>query len=162
MNNEKIIILGGGYAGIQAAKKLHKLFRKKDSVSITLIDRNPFHTLITELHEVAGSRVDEDAIKIPYKMIFEFTNVNVINDNIERINPEEQTVFLRNNKLNYDYLIIATGSEASSFNIPGIDEHAFKLWSLEDALKIKNHIVHMFKTASEEQDTDKRKTCLLL
>ena len=50
----KIVILGGGYAGVHAGKLLHKAYKKNDDIQVTLIDANPYHTLMTELHEVAG------------------------------------------------------------------------------------------------------------
>ena len=67
---KRIAILGGGYGGVLTAKKLAKKFKKDEEVEITLIDQNPYHTLLTELHEVAAGRVSEDAIRIDYKKIF--------------------------------------------------------------------------------------------
>ena len=68
--SKKIVILGAGYAGVHAAKKLAKKYKKNNDVEITLIDKNPFHTLMTELHEVAGGRVSEDSVKIELSKIF--------------------------------------------------------------------------------------------
>ena len=68
---KRIIILGGGYAGVHAGKILHKAFKKDETVSVTLIDKNSYHTLMTELHEVAGNRVGEDSVRISYKRIFQ-------------------------------------------------------------------------------------------
>src|SRR5690606_11336706 len=83
---KQIIVLGGGYGGVLTAKKLAKKLKKQPDVRITLIDRNPYHTLLTELHEVAANRVDEDSIKIDLKKIFAgFKNVDVVLDNIENI-----------------------------------------------------------------------------
>uniref|UniRef100_UPI000AE7F799 hypothetical protein n=1 Tax=Clostridium sp. NkU-1 TaxID=1095009 RepID=UPI000AE7F799 len=67
---KKIVVLGAGYAGILTAKKLEKKFRKMkmdNEVSISIIDRHPFHTMLTELHEVAAGRVEEDSIRISLK-----------------------------------------------------------------------------------------------
>jgi NADH dehydrogenase len=61
---KNIVIVGAGYAGVLTAKKLAKKFKKNEDVNITIIDKNPFHTMLTELHEVAANRVDEDSIKI--------------------------------------------------------------------------------------------------
>jgi NADH dehydrogenase len=66
MSPKKIIILGGGYAGVEAARKLAKKFRKQKEVEITLIDKNPFHTLMTELHEVAAARVKPDSVRVSF------------------------------------------------------------------------------------------------
>ena len=81
----KIVIVGAGYSGILTAKKLEKKFRKANNsdVSITIIDKNPFHTMLTELHEVAANRVDEESIKISLKKVFAGRNVDVKLDTIE-------------------------------------------------------------------------------
>ena len=67
---KRVVIIGGGYAGVHAGKILHKAFKKDKDVSVTLIDKNSYHTLMTELHEVAGNRVSEDSVKISYNRIF--------------------------------------------------------------------------------------------
>jgi len=64
---KKIVVLGAGYAGVLTAKKLAKKTKKANHrVDITLIDKNPFHTMLTELHEVAAGRVEEDSIRITW------------------------------------------------------------------------------------------------
>ena len=155
-----ILIIGGGYAGIEAAKKLHKYFRRNPDVEITLIDQNPFHGLITELHEVAGYRVEEESVKVPIKHILQYTKVKFIKARVERVEPEKKLAILDNQSISYDYLVIATGSEPTSFGIPGIDDHGFSLWSLEDAVKIKAQIINMFTQAKIEKDPEKRKQLL--
>ncbi len=161
MDKKKIVILGGGYAGVHAAKVLHKAFRKhKDQVDITLVDRHKYHTLMTELHEVAGNRVDEASVKISYNRIFAGKMVNVIQDEIVNIDFEKQ--FLKGNigNYNYDQLLIATGAEPADFNIPGIKEHSFYLWSLKDALRIKRHIIDTITAASYEKNPEVKKEML--
>ncbi|GJM77084.1 hypothetical protein HMSSN036_93000 [Paenibacillus macerans] len=66
---KKIVVLGGGYGGVVTSKHLAKLFKKDKDVQIQLIDRNPYHTLLTELHEVAANRAPEDSVKIELKKI---------------------------------------------------------------------------------------------
>ena len=70
----KIVVIGAGYAGVLATKKLEKKLRKKklaDLTEITIIDKHPYHTMLTELHEVAACRVGEESIKMNLKQIFE-------------------------------------------------------------------------------------------
>ena len=81
---KQIVVLGAGYAGILIAKKLEKRLRKKD-VDITIIDKNPFHTMLTELHEVAAWRVDEENIRLDIKKIFAGRKVNVVQDHIMKM-----------------------------------------------------------------------------
>ena len=80
-----VVIVGAGYAGILTAKKLAKKFKKDDSVNITIIDKNPYHTMLTELHEVAACRVDESSIRINLEKVFAGRKVNVVLDSVETI-----------------------------------------------------------------------------
>ena len=95
---KNIVILGGGYAGVIAAKKLEKKLKglqkkqKIGEVTITLIDRNPFHTMLTELHEVAAARVEEESIKLSFAKIFAGRKVQVVMDKIDDINFETKTL----------------------------------------------------------------------
>ena len=158
--SEKIAILGAGYAGVKAAKTLNKKFKQDDSVEINLIDQNLHHTLLTELHEVAGNRIQSSGVKISLKDIFATTKVNIITDKINDINTKEQKLISSQEEYNYDYLVLGVGSEPAYFNIPGMEEHAFTLWSLEDAKNINDHIRNMFKLAANEQNLKKRKEML--
>lgn len=151
-DKKRIVIVGGGYAGVKAGKTLHKLFRKDDSVEITLIDRNPYHTLMTELHEVAGHRTEPDAIQIDLRKIFAGRKVNVVTDNVESIDFEGKSLKTSRKTFAFDYIIIACGSDSNDFGIPGIKEHAFTLWSFKDAVTIREHVEKMFQLAAVEED----------
>src|SRR5690554_4752997 len=130
MEKKRIVILGGGYAGVHAAKRLHKAFRRmRNQVEITLIDRRRDHILMTELHEVAGNRVGEESVKISFDRIFSGKMVHVIKDEICTIDFKEQVLKGQVGNYKYDQLLISTGAEATDFNIPGVKEHAFYLWS---------------------------------
>ncbi|MBU0935010.1 MAG: FAD-dependent oxidoreductase, partial [Spirochaetes bacterium] len=136
-NQTRIVVLGGGYAGIEAAKKLHKRYKKRQDVSITLIDRNPYHTLMTELHEIAGSRTEPEAVQINFHRIFAGTKVQVVIDEIEGIDFEKKQLKSDVASYDYDYLVLGTGGHPEFFGIPGIQQHSFTLWSLEDAIRIR-------------------------
>ena len=97
---KRIVIVGAGYAGILTAKKLAKRFKKNDDVTITLIDKNPFHALLTELHEVAANRVDEDSIRVSLKKVFAGRKVDVVLDTIESFDFDNKRAIGRRN--NYD------------------------------------------------------------
>ncbi len=156
---KRVVIIGAGYAGIEAALTLNKARRKND-LEITLIDKNSYHTLLTELHEVAGNRVSEEAVIIPLNRIFKFTGVNVVCDEITSFDFENNTVSSETRQYSYDYLILAMGSTPNFFDVPGLKEHTFTLWSLEDAIKIREHIRKCFIMASQEKDEDKRRQLL--
>ncbi|HPT76173.1 MAG TPA: hypothetical protein PLC16_05475 [Defluviitaleaceae bacterium] len=77
-NSKKVFILGAGYGGIQAALTLQKKKKKSDNIEIFIIDKNPYHTLLTEIHEVAANRINENGVTVYLKDIFQYTDVKVI------------------------------------------------------------------------------------
>lgn len=160
MNKKKIIILGGGYGGILTAKKLAKKFKKNDDIEITLIDKNSYHTMLTELHEVAAGRVPEDSIRIDFKKVFARRKVKVVLDEIKKIDFENKVLKSKENEYEYDYLVIGTGSKPTYFGIPGVEKYAHKLWSYDDAVNLREHILKMFRNAMNEKDEAKRKKML--
>jgi NADH dehydrogenase len=156
---KRIVIVGAGYAGILTAKKLAKKFKKlKENVSITIIDKNPFHTMLTELHEVAASRVDEDSIKIDLGKVFAGRKVDVKLDTVQSVDFEGKKVIGANETYKYDYLVIAAGSKPTFYGVPGAEEFTYKLWSFEDAVVLKDHIHNTFRKAmSETNEAERRK-----
>lgn len=159
-NTKKIVILGAGYGGVHAAKLLNKKFKKNDNIEVTLIDKNTFHSLLTELHEVAGSRVEPDSVQIDLKKIFNATKVDIVTDNITGIDFKAQKLTSETDSYSYDYLILGTGSEPAFFNVPGCKENSFTLWSFDDAMRIREHIENMFKKARVEKNIQKRREML--
>jgi NADH dehydrogenase len=157
---KRIAILGGGYGGVLTAKKLAKKFKKDENIEITLIDRNPFHTLLTELHEVAAGRVSEDAIRIDYKKIFAKRKVEVVLDEITDLDFKNNVLKSENNSYEYDYLIVGAGCKPTYFGIKGAEEYCHKLWSYEDAVSLKEHILNMFRKAVKEKNKEERQKLL--
>jgi len=159
-NKTRIVVMGGGYGGIEATKRLYKRFKKDFSVEITLIDKNPYHTLMTELHEVAGSRTDPEAVQVSFAKIFGGKRVNVVIDEISTIDFEGNKVISKVAEYPYDYLIVGAGGEPEFFDIPGVQENCFTCWSLEDAIRIRTQVEDMFRAAAKEPDPEVRKRLL--
>ncbi len=158
--HRRIAVLGAGYAGIEAALSLYKKKSRNSDIEITVIDRNPYHTLLTELHEVAGNRIAEDGVIVPLRDIFKYTGIKHIRDDITDIDFNSNSLVSRLNKYTYDYLIIAAGSEPNYYGIQGMREHSFSLWSFDDALRIREHIKDCFLNASQEKNPGTRKALL--
>ena len=155
----RIVIVGAGYAGIEAALHLNRKGRK-DDLDILLIDRNPYHTLLTEIHEVAGNRVGEDSVRIPLSDIFRDTRVRVVQDRIVRFEFAGKTVASASKVYPYDHLVLAIGSTPNFYGIKGLAENALTLWSLEDAVRIRDHIQECFRKAAVETDEKERERLL--
>jgi NADH dehydrogenase len=158
--SKRIVILGAGYAGLEAAKTLHKKLKKQDDVEIILIDQNNHHTLLTELHEVAGNRVDTSSLQVSIEHVLQYTKVKFVQDKIIKSDLEQKKLFSEKHEYDFDYLIAGFGSEPAFFGITGIEESAFTLWSLDDAQILHDHIVNVFQEASQEKDLEKRKQLL--
>jgi NADH dehydrogenase len=157
---KNILIIGGGYGGIAAAKKLAKKYKRNDGIAITLIDKNPFHTLMTELHEVAGHRVEPDSVRVPYAKIFGASKIKVVLDTVVSVDFEKKQARSAVRVYDYDYLVLGSGAEPEFFGIPGIKENSFTLWSFDDAMKLRYHIDDIFEKAIAEQDRLKRQKML--
>lgn len=163
MIKKKIVILGGGYGGIAAAKRLISLIKSSDPVEILLIEKNPYHTLMTQLHETAGGRTHSMATRISYEQIFrkvKNVEMRVICDTIEKVDFHNNVLKSADNCYPYDYLAVATGSRPEFFNIEGAEQYAFKLWSYKEAVVIREHMGDCFLLASKERSAEKRRRLL--
>ena len=157
---KKVIILGAGYAGVLTAKKLAKKTRNIQDLEIKIIDKNPFHTMLTELHEVAAQRVEEDSIRINLERIFAGRRVQVVHDTIAQIDFENRQLTGGHGNYSYDYLVLSSGSRPAFYGTPGAKENSFTLWSYEDALVLREHIESMFRKAAMEPVTGKKRNLL--
>lgn len=157
---KNIVIVGAGYAGVLTAKKLAKKLKKHEEVQITLIDKNPFHTMYTELHEVAAQRVDEDSIKISLEKVFAGREVRVVLDTVTSIDFDGKVLEGRVGTYPYDYLVLATGSKPTFFGVPGAEEISYTLWSYDDAVVLREHLQHVFRMAARETDPAERRRLL--
>ena len=90
--------------------------------------------MLTELHEVAAARVEEESIKLSFAKIFAGRNVNVVMDTIEDIDFAQKTLTGAAGTYAYDILVIAAGSKPTFFGVKGADANAYKLWSYDDAV----------------------------
>ena len=160
MAKEKVIVIGAGYSGVAATKLLSKKLKGTDT-QITLIDRHSYHTMMTELHEVAGGRVEPTAIQYDLQRLFcRNKNVEIVTDTVTGIDKENKVVQTKMGEYPFDHLIIGMGGEPNDFGTPGVKENGFTLWSFEDALKIRKHIEDIVEKAAIEPDAEKRKAML--
>ncbi len=158
-----IVVIGAGYAGVLATKKLEKKLRKKGvagETQITLIDKHPYHTMLTELHEVAACRVGEESVKMNLDQIFARRKVNVVLDTVTKIQFENQKVVGENGEYDYDYLVLAAGSKPTYFGVEGAEEFSYTLWSYDDAVKLRDRIHDCFRLAADEPKEEKRRELL--
>lgn len=157
---KKIVVLGGGFGGLTAAQALDRFLRRNKNVEITLINKSPNQIYLTELHEVAGNRIPPEGVEYSLETALEETRIKLVVDEIQKADLKERKLYGIDGVYSFDYLVLACGSEPTFFGIPGMKENAFTLWSHEDALRIREQIIKMFKAASTEPDEEKRREYL--
>ncbi len=151
---KNIVIIGSGYGGLTAALRLERLLKKHPFFKVHLIDRNPYHTIKTQLHEAAVRKAE---VSIPLYKILKNRNIQFHLGEVKNIDVENKTVQINNGMLGYKFLIIAIGSKVNYYNIPGMAEHSFPLQTLYDADKIYEHISNMCAISASENDENIRK-----
>jgi NADH dehydrogenase len=157
---KRVVVIGGGYAGLHAAKRLNSTLGGQSNVELVLIDKSTLHVRLTEIHEVAGGRIESDAV-VNLIPAYAGKHVNFIQDTVENIDFKQKLISTKGKQtIKYSHLILALGSQPEFFGISGMKENAFTLWSLEDAETIREHILEMFKKADAEKDAETRKQML--
>ena len=161
MATKNIVVVGAGYSGVSATKFLAKKLKRDNDVQITLIDRHSYHTMMTELHEVAGGRVEPVAIQYDLQRLFaRQKNVQLVTDTVTGIDKENKIVTTKLGSYAFDYLILGMGGEPNDFGTPGVKEHGFTLWSFEDSVRIREHILKTVAKAAIEPDATVRRAML--
>jgi NADH:ubiquinone reductase (H+-translocating) len=159
-DKKRILILGGGYGGVWAGKILEKRFRKRDDIEITLVDKRPYHTLMTELHEVAGWRAAPESVQVSFRKIFGAKRIECVVDSIVKIDFDAKVARSSRREYPFDYVFIGTGAQPEFFGTPGVQDNSFTLWSFDDAIRIRQHLETIFERAVEETDPDARRKLL--
>lgn len=148
-NQEKrnIIILGGGFAGVRVALDLAHYMHNDDRYEIVLVDKKDYQTFNSGLYEAATTEhglVEARAVKrtvaIPFAKIFDKVPVKVFKAHIDSIDLDNGKIMTDSRVLAFDYLVIAMGSVADFYGIPGLEKYGFTLKSVEDAIMIRNRI----------------------
>ncbi len=140
----RVLVLGGGFAGIGAAQKL-----KKSDVDVVLVDGHDYHTFQPLLYQVATGLLEQPAVGHPIRDLFhKQDNIRIRQDRVAGIDLEKKEVrFAELEPLSYDYLVLALGAEVNFFGVEGAAEHAFPLYTLADAVRLKDHVLKTWEAA---------------
>lgn len=141
----RVVVIGAGFAGLAVARGL-----RHEPVDVVVVDANNFHTFQPLLYQVATAGLDADDISYAVRGIFRRQrNVTVRMARVTSIDLGARTVHTdRGEPLAYDDLVIAAGAVSTSFGVPGVDEFAFPLKALEDALDLRAHVLDRFERAA--------------
>jgi NADH:ubiquinone reductase (H+-translocating) len=151
-----VVIIGGGFGGLYAAKAL-----RGAPVRVTLVDRRNFHLFQPLLYQVATGGLSAGDISYPLRSIFQHApHCSVIMAEVTDIDVAQRTILLRDGRLRYDTLIVAPGSTHQYFGHDDWATYAPALKTLEDALEIRRRIFLAFEAAEREPDPEKRRALM--
>jgi len=151
-----VIIIGGGFGGLYAAKTL-----RGAPVRVTLVDRRNFHLFQPLLYQVATGGLSAGDISYPLRSIFKHEpHFSVIMAEVTDIDVAQRTILLRDGRLSYDTLIVAPGSTHQYFGHDDWATYAPALKTIEDALEIRRRIFVAFEAAEREPDPEKRRALM--
>ncbi|HEY6206116.1 MAG TPA: NAD(P)/FAD-dependent oxidoreductase [Chthoniobacterales bacterium] len=151
-----VLILGGGFGGLEAAKKL-----ACKEIRVTVIDRTNYHLFQPLLYQVATAALSPADIASPIRAVLsKCKNMEVILADVQSVDVERKKVRLAETELGYDYLIVATGARHSYFGHPEWEKVAPGLKSLEDAVEIRRRILMAFEYAEKITDEAARKAAM--
>lgn len=163
IQQKHILILGGGFAGVKVLTQLQKAFQNDVSVDITLVSRDNFFLFTPMLPEVSSGMIETRNIVTPVRA---FCNrAKFYEANIESVDLKNKQVVIthaigkqtdpiewRSHALNYDYLVVALGSETNFFGMTEVARNAFTVKTISDAIVLRNHVINMLEQADLEHD----------
>jgi len=139
---EKIIVIGGGFAGLQFAKKLNGNRTKK----LVMIDKVNHHMFQPLFYQVACGRIEPSNISFPFRKIFQRSkNIQFRMTEVKRIIPSENKIITEDHVFHYDKLVIATGCKTNFFGNQKMENLAFGMKNTHEAISIRNHVLLTFE-----------------
>ncbi|MXV52515.1 FAD-dependent oxidoreductase [Pedobacter sp. HMF7647] len=148
----KIVIIGGGFGGIEIAKKL-----KGKEVKVLMLDRHNYHTFQPLLYQVATGGLEADSIAFPLRKIFKGQkNFTFRNTEVKQIVPERNVVVTSIGEISYDYLVLATGSDTNFFGSKELEHYTMPMKTIPEALNLRSMILQNLEEALIEKDPVKK------
>ena len=146
-NTLHVVIVGAGFGGLGVAEQLAHV-----PVEVTLIDQHDYHTFQPLLYQVATSLLNAEDVGAPIRGLFRHQdNVTFHMVTVTRVDMPGHKIQLSDGKhVSYDYLVLAGGATVNYFNTPGAAEHAFPLYTLMNAVKLRNRILERFEAADRD------------
>src|SRR5712671_2564881 len=146
-NNPHVVIVGAGFGGLGVAEELAHV-----PVDVTLLDRHNYHTFQPLLYQVATSLLNAEDVGAPVRSLFRHQdNVTFRMATVTGVDVPNHKIQLDDgNQIAYDYLVLAGGATVNYFNTPGAAEHAFPLYTLMNAVTLRNRILERFEAADRD------------
>jgi len=176
IEQKKILILGGGFAGVQVLRKVQDAFQNDVSVDISLVSKDNFFLFTPMLPEISSGMIESRHIATPVRSFCKRARFyEAIADSVDLQNRHVVITHLlgtqmhnkyhqaesHSHTLNYDYLVLALGSETNFFGMSDVEENSFTLKSLGDAIILRNHVISMLEQADLEHDNGELRKSLM-
>ena len=149
---QKIVIVGGGFGGIELAKRL-----RKENVDVIILDKHNYHTFQPLLYQVATGGLEADSIAFPIRKIFKGQkNLTFRVTEVQKVIPEENKLLTTIGEISYDFLIIATGSTSNFFGQDEIQQNAMPMKSIPEALNLRSLILQNLEASLIAKDPQEK------
>ena len=149
-----IVIIGGGFAGINLAKELVN----HPDIQVTLVDKNNYNFFPPLIYQVATAFLEPSSISYPYRKFFAGKkNLQFRLGELLSVVPSENKIILNNGELSYDHLVFATGAETSYFGMENVMKNAIPMKTLNDAIEMRNTLLKNLEKAAICKDMRKRR-----
>ena len=155
-NTKKIVILGGGFAGVECARQLESHFGNNSEIELIMISEDNFLLFTPMLPQVASGEIETRHIVMPIRAICKKTKF--YEGRIKNIDPFGKLVTLwgtsekRGFSIHYDYLVVALGSVTNFFGMVDVEKYAYTMKTLNDAVMLRNRVIDMLEQAENETD----------
>lgn len=155
-NLPRIVIVGGGFAGLELAKDL-----RHTKAQVVMLDRNNFHTFQPLLYQVATSGLEPDSIAGPLRKVFDgFKNFYFRMVKVDQIDHNSNQIITPIGPLSYDYLVLACGSRANFFGLDQVRRKSFPLKQVVHALNLRSQILQSFEKAVLTEDESRKRALM--
>lgn len=155
----KIVVIGGGFAGINLVKALGK----NQDMQIILVDKNNYNFFPPLIYQVATAFLEPSSISYPFRKLFNGKkNVHFRLAEVVRVIQENKKIILNNGELEYDYLVFATGAETNYFGMENVQRNSIPMKTLDDAIGMRNKLLSQMEQASITEDPAEMKKALTI
>jgi len=161
---KKIVILGGGFAGVECARQLESQFKNNSKIELLMVSEDNFLLFTPMLPQVASGMIETRHIVLPIRTICK--NTKFYEGRVKNIDPYGKLVTLwgtgdrRSISIHYDFLVVALGSETNFFGMSDVEKNAYTMKTLNDAVVLRNRVIDMLEQAENETDPILRKSFL--
>jgi NADH dehydrogenase len=154
---KRVVVVGGGFAGVNFTKRLAKDKR----FHITLVDKNNYHFFPPLLYQVAAAFIEPSNISYPFRRMFqEKKNLRFHLGSFVKVNPGNNTIETDTGVISYDYLVLAVGTESNFFGLENVRRQALPMKTIDDALNLRNHLLLSMEEAVRTTDPAEKERLL--